>query len=42
LFTPRIGAGVFIRYAGGSVDLPSAPDVKVGGFQIGVGARVRF
>ena len=42
LFTKNLGAGLFIRYNGGSVDLPSAPDLKVGGFQIGVGARVRF
>jgi hypothetical protein len=41
-FTRNFGAGVFIRYAGGSVDLPSAPNLKVGGFQIGVGARIRF
>lgn len=42
LFTPRVGAGVFLRYAGGSVDLPSAPGLKVGGFQAGIGARIRF
>ncbi len=42
MFTPRFGAGVFVRYAGASEDLPSAPDLKVGGFQTGVGARVRF
>ena len=42
LFTRNIGAGIFIRYAGGSVDLPSAPDLSVGGFQIGIGARIRF
>jgi len=42
LFTRNFGAGIFIRYAGGSVDLPSAPDLHVGGFQIGIGARVRF
>jgi len=42
LFTPRVGAGIFLRYAGGSVDLPSAPGLKVGGFQAGIGARIRF
>jgi hypothetical protein len=42
MFTPRFGAGAFIRYAGGSEDLPSAPDLKVGGFQTGLGLRVRF
>jgi len=38
----QVGAGVFIRYISGSADLTSAQDVKVGGFQIGVGARLRF
>jgi hypothetical protein len=42
MFTKLIGAGVFIRYNGGSIDLPSAPGLKVGGFQIGIGARMRF
>lgn len=42
LFAPRLGAGFFMRYAGGKVDLPSAPNLSVGGFQIGVGARIRF
>jgi opacity protein-like surface antigen len=37
-----IGAGVFIRYIGGSVDLPSISDVKVGGVQFGIGARLHF
>jgi hypothetical protein len=41
-FTKNFGAGLFMRYAGGSIDLPSAPDLHVGGFQIGVGARVRY
>jgi hypothetical protein len=38
----QVGAGVFVRYISGSVDLPTAQDVKAGGFQIGVGARLRF
>jgi hypothetical protein len=38
----RFGVGVMLRYAGGKVDLESASGVKVGGFQIGAGARVRF
>jgi hypothetical protein len=42
LFAPRLGAGVFMRYAGGKLDLPSAPGLSVGGFQIGGGARIRF
>jgi hypothetical protein len=40
--TPRLGVGGFLRYAGGSVDLPAVQDVGVGGFQLGVGARVGF
>jgi hypothetical protein len=42
MFTPRYGAGILIRYAGGKVDLPSVSDVKAGGFQAGIGIRVRF
>jgi hypothetical protein len=42
LFTRNLGAGVFLRYAGAKVDLPSIGDLRVGGFQAGVGARVRF
>jgi hypothetical protein len=40
--TDRIGAGGFMRYNGGSVDLPAAENVKVGGFQLGVGVRIRY
>jgi hypothetical protein len=36
------GLGVFARYAGGEVDLPSAPKLRVGGTQIGGGLRFRF
>jgi len=42
LITRNFGAGVFIRYAGGQEDLPSAEDMRVGGFQAGVGGRLRF
>lgn len=42
MFTPRYGTGVFIRYAGGSVDLPTVSDLKVGGFRTGFGFRIRF
>jgi hypothetical protein len=42
MFTPIIGAGIFVRYNGGSVDLPDAAELKTGGAQIGVGARLRF
>ena len=43
LVTPRIGAGVLIRYSVGSADLEGATDgLTVGGFQIGGGVRLRF
>jgi hypothetical protein len=42
LFTSRLGAGVFVRYLRAQVDLPAASGVKVGGFQGGLGLRVRF
>ena len=42
MVTPRLGGGVFIRYNGGWVDLDSAPGVKTGGVQLGIGARLRF
>ena len=41
MITERIGGGFFLRYAGGSVDVGDA-SVDVGGFQTGVGLRVRF
>jgi hypothetical protein len=37
-----IGVGVFARYAGGEVDLPSVPKLKIGGTQAGGGLRFRF
>ena len=45
MFTPRLGAGAFLRYTGGSAELKgSAGTVKldVGGVQIGAGLRLRF
>ena len=43
LVTPRFGVGGLARYSRGSVDLANAPDsLKIGGFQIGAGLRVRF
>lgn len=42
LFTSKLGAGLFVRYLRAQVDLPAASDVKVGGFQGGLGLRVRF
>ncbi len=42
MYRPNYGGGLFIRYAGATVDLPSAAGVKVGGFQVGVGLRARF
>lgn len=38
----QIGVGGFMRYNGGSVDLPSAENVKAGGFQLGIGVRLRY
>jgi hypothetical protein len=43
-----VGVGVFLRYVGASIDLPSAngatisDDLSAGGFQAGVGLRLRF
>ena len=42
LFTRRYGAGLMIRCSGASVDLDSIPGFDVGGFQAGIGLRVRF
>ena len=42
LVSNRYGVGFFARYAGGSLDLPSASGVRVGGFQSGGGLRLRF
>lgn len=42
MFNPRYGAGIFFRYTGGKVDLPSVQDLSVGGAQVGLGFRVRF
>jgi hypothetical protein len=42
MFTPRLGAGLFVRYAGGSVDLPAVENLSVGGLQTGLGLRIRF
>ena len=42
-FTPRFGAGGLARFTWGSVDLDASDDsLRVGGFQIGGGLRVRF
>ena len=39
----KYGVGLIARYAGGSVSLPGASKkLTVGGFQIGVGGRLRF
>jgi len=45
LVTERLGGGLFVRWAGGSVDLPAsggAQSIDVGGVQAGIGLRVRF
>jgi hypothetical protein len=31
-----------MRYNGGSVDLPSAENLDAGGFQLGLGVRIRY
>ncbi len=41
----RYGGGIFLRYTAGSVDLPAAggdQSIDVGGFQSGIGLRVKF
>jgi hypothetical protein len=40
--TNRFGVGGFMRYNGGSVDLPSAENLGSGGFQLGLGLRIRY
>ena len=45
MVTPQFGGGIFLRYSGASVDLSAAGQevsMDVGGFQIGLGLRVRF
>jgi len=42
MFKPNYGVAVFMRYAGATIDLPSAPGAKVGGFQLGGGAHFKF
>lgn len=45
MVTERLGAGAFLRYAGGSVDLKAAAgtvNLDVGGLQVGAGLRLRF
>jgi hypothetical protein len=42
MVTPRAGVGLFVQYAGGSVDLTDAKGVKAGGVQAGLGLRLRF
>ena len=41
-FTPTLGGGIFVRYIAAQADLPSAAGIKVGGFQGGLGVRLRF
>ncbi len=42
MVTNRVGIGILLRYAGGSVNLESVSSTKAGGFQAAIGARVRF
>ena len=39
-FRPTVGIGLFVHYAGGKLDLPSATGMTVGGPQAGVVLRV--
>jgi hypothetical protein len=40
--TPLVGVGGLVRFVIGSVDLPSAQDFSVSGFEVGGGVRLRF
>jgi hypothetical protein len=40
--TNRFGIGGFMRYNGGSVDLPAVENLDAGGFQLGIGLRIRY
>jgi hypothetical protein len=40
--TPRYRAGLFVRYLGGTVDLPARPNLKIGGVQVAAGIRIPF
>jgi hypothetical protein len=42
MVSPGVGIGLFGRYTAGKVDLPNAPDLTVGGFQMGAGLRIRL
>jgi hypothetical protein len=42
LLRPKTGIGFTARYTAAKVDLASVPDVRIGGFQIGGGLRLRF
>jgi hypothetical protein len=40
--TERYGVGLFLRHAGGTVNLESLSNLKVGGVQAGIGVRLHF
>jgi len=42
LFHRNVGAGLWVRYVGGTVTIPGAGDLKAGGFNGGIGLRLRF
>jgi len=42
LFASHYGVGLFLGYAGGSLDLPDAKDVTVGGMRTGLALQARF
>jgi hypothetical protein len=41
-FSDRYGAGMFVRYAGGSIDLPHVKGLAIRSLQAGAGIRLRF
>ena len=42
MLVPGFGAGLWIRYTYGKLDLPDVKGLRVGGFQGGLGFRARF
>jgi hypothetical protein len=42
LLTPRLGAGLMVRYVAADVDIGPVVDLKAGGLQYAIGLRLRF
>ncbi|MBQ01495.1 MAG: hypothetical protein CL477_12510 [Acidobacteria bacterium] len=45
MVTEQLGGGLFVRWAGGTVDIPAnggTQSIDVGGVQVGIGLRARF